>query len=117
MGDKQKIVVISSVTSEDVAIEIAEELLEQYAAACINILPKVHSIYRWQGEVCDDFESVLVIKSRKDKFEQVKSIISELSGYECPEILSFEVDDGAKQFLQWVDLNLAIPSARSRDQE
>jgi periplasmic divalent cation tolerance protein len=112
MGDNQKIVVISSVTSEDIAIHIAEELLEQYAAACINILPKVHSIYRWQGQVCDDFESVLVIKTRKDKFSQVKAIISELSGYECPEILAFKVDDGAKQFLQWVDHNVELPSSK-----
>lgn len=117
MGDKQKIVVISSVTSEDVAIEIAEELLDQYAAACINILPKAHSIYRWQGEICDDFESILVIKSRKDKFEKVKTIIKELGGYECPEILSFEVDDGAKQFLQWVDLNLEAPLSSDEDSE
>lgn len=106
MAEHKKIIVVTSVSSEDVAISIAQELLENYHAACINIIPRVRSIYRWKGQITDDRESVLIIKSRQDHFTQVRATIEALSGYECPEVLSFIVDSGSAQFLEWVDLNL-----------
>ena len=109
MSDPKKIIVVTSVTSEDVAIQLAQELLENYVAACVNIIPKVHSIYRWKGEICDDHESICVIKTREDKFAEVKGIIEAVSGYDIPEVLAFEIKDGAEQFLSWVDANLDLP--------
>lgn len=103
MAQPEKILVITTVSSEEIAIELSQELLENNHAACINILPKVRSIYRWKGEICDDRESFLVIKTRADHFKDVKSLIAKIGGYECPEILAFKVDKGGKQFLEWID--------------
>lgn len=109
MSDPKKLLVITSVTSEDVAIQLAQELLENYVAACINIVPKVRSIYRWKGNITDDHESICIIKTREDKFDEVKKIIELVSGYDIPEVLAFEIKDGAEQFLTWVDANLSVP--------
>jgi periplasmic divalent cation tolerance protein len=106
MAKDEKLIVITSVSSEDIAIQMAQELLETYNAACINILPKVHSIYRWKGRITDDFESILIIKTRSDRFADVKKVIEATSGYELPEILAIPVKKGSKEFLEWIDINL-----------
>jgi periplasmic divalent cation tolerance protein len=85
---------------------MAQELLETYNAACINIIQKVHSIYRWKGRITDDFESVLIIKTRSDRFEDVKKVIEATSGYELPEILAIPVKKGSREFIEWIDANL-----------
>ena len=109
MAKKDKIAIFTTVSSEDVALQIAQELMGQYLAACVNIIPKVHSVYRWQGEVVDDHESMLIIKTRIDKFAEVKDVIKAVGGYEVPEVLYFKIENGAKEFLDWIDVNLEIP--------
>lgn len=106
MPHTDKLVIITTVNSEDIAIELAQELLENYHAACVNIFPKVRSIYRWKGDICDDRESFLIIKTRADQFDAVTKLITTIGGYECPEILAFNVDKGGKQFLEWIDAAL-----------
>lgn len=103
MTHSDKLVMITTVSSEEIAIELAQELLENYQAVCVNILPKVRSIYRWKGEICDDRESFLIIKTRADRFDDVTRLIATVGGYECPEILALNIDKGGKQFLEWID--------------
>lgn len=103
MEDKQKLFVVTSLSSEDVAIQLAQELLENQFAACVNIIPHVRSIYRWKGNIVDDREAITVIKTRSDQFDSVSEIIHNISGYEVPEILAFKVAKGSKAFLNWID--------------
>jgi periplasmic divalent cation tolerance protein len=94
---------LTSVGSEDMALEIAQELVESRAAACVNMIPGLRSIFRWKGKVCDDRESLLFIKTRRDNFEKVKETIIGIIDYECPEILALPVVEGAEKFLRWID--------------
>jgi periplasmic divalent cation tolerance protein len=103
MGAEEKIIVLTSVGSEDMALDIAQELVEKRAAACVNMIPRLRSIFRWKGKVCDDRESFLIIKTRKDNFEKVKEIITGIIDYECPEILALTIAEGAPKFLRWID--------------
>ena len=70
--------------------------------ACGNLIPGVRSIYRWEGEVCDETEVLVLFKTSVDGFEAAKSRIVQLHPYACPEVLGVDVDDGHADYLSWV---------------
>ena len=100
------IVVVTTVGTEEQAYLIAREIVARRQAACVNILPGIRSIYRWKGKICKDGELMLVIKSLEGEFEGIAATIRELHSYELPEILSFSVTHGEKNFLQWIAGNV-----------
>jgi periplasmic divalent cation tolerance protein len=92
MGELEPIsVVVTSVGTEQQAVEISEELVARRLATCINIVPCLRSIYRWKGKVCEDSEYLLIIKTRRALFGAVSEAIRELHSYELPEVLEFPV--------------------------
>ena len=97
------IVIVTSVGTEEQANTIARELLRRRHAACVNIIPSVRSVYRWHGEICEDGELLLIIKTRGEEFEGVRRTIQELHAYELPEVLAFQVTRGDHDFLQWIE--------------
>lgn len=113
----QGIVVITTVGTEDQANRISRELVARRHAACVNILPGVRSVYRWQGKIYQDGEWLLVIKSCATEFEDVRSTIQELHDYEVPEILAFEVSQGDKGFLEWMGACLDKDAEFSDDED
>jgi periplasmic divalent cation tolerance protein len=96
------IVVVTSVGTEDQALDIAHELIRNRQAACVNLLPNVHSIYRWKGRVCDDGEFLLLIKTRAKEFEGVRETIQKMNTYELPEVLAYRVDEASPGFAAWI---------------
>lgn len=96
------ICIVTTVGNEDQANLIASELVARRHAACVNILPKVRSVFRWQGQICQEDEYMLLIKSREEDFEDVAETILELHSYELPEILAFNVSQGDDDFLRWI---------------
>jgi periplasmic divalent cation tolerance protein len=96
------IVVVTTVGTEEQAYLIARELVARRQAACVNIVPAIRSIYRWQGKICKDGELLLIVKTLQQEFEGVAATIRELHSYELPEILSFEVSQGDQSFLDWI---------------
>ncbi len=86
------ILVLTSVGTEQQAVEISEELIARRLATCINIVPCLRSIYRWKGKVCEDTEYLLLIKTPRRLFERVSEAIREFHSYELPEILALPVD-------------------------
>ena len=98
-----KIVVLSTTDSEEAAATLAKALVDQQLAACVNILPKVRSIYRWQGKIEDASEWVLVIKTRRDLFERVSAALTKLHSYEVPEVIAIPIVDGSAPYLAWLD--------------
>jgi periplasmic divalent cation tolerance protein len=103
MTDLEKIsLVMTSVGTEQQAVEISEELITRRLATCINIVPCLRSIYRWKGKVCEDTEYLLLIKTPEKLFEQVSSAIREYHSYELPEILAIPVTAAETNFHQWV---------------
>ena len=84
------------------ARQIAEHLLQNHAAACINIIEGITSVYRWQGEVMCDAEVQLVIKTSKDKVSHAWQLVRQLHPYDTPEWLVLDVTDGSQEYLDWV---------------
>jgi periplasmic divalent cation tolerance protein len=106
-----KIVVLSNCASSEEAAKIARALVEARLAACVNIIPGVRSIYRWQGAVEDEQEWTLLIKTRRGLFDAVKVEIAKAHSYQLPEILAVPLVDGVQSYLDWIDHETAEPPA------
>jgi periplasmic divalent cation tolerance protein len=100
MSDKR--IVLTTTASEDEARKIARYLVERRLAACVNIVPRVASIYRWQGKVEEAHEWLLVVKTTTAAFGQVRESIAELHSYELPECVCLTIEDGSPTYLQWI---------------
>ncbi len=95
-------VILTSVGTEQQAVEISEELIARRLATCVNIVPCLRSIYRWKGKVCEDTEYLLLVKTPRRLFEPVAAAIREFHSYELPEILSLQVDQAESTFHEWI---------------
>lgn len=103
MGELEAIsVVVTSVGTEQQAVEISEELVARRLATCVNIIPCLRSIYRWKGKICSDTEYLLLVKTRHALFGAVGDAIRELHSYELPEILEFPIGNAEPSFHNWV---------------
>ena len=100
MTDKR--VVLSTAGSEDEARKIAHHLVECQLAACVNIVPGIESIYRWQAKVESAREWLFVIKTTADRFSAVRDAIRELHSYDLPECIAIAIEDGTEAYLQWI---------------
>ena len=101
-----KIVVLSTCSSDEEAGRIARRLVEVRLAACVNIIPGARSIYRWQGKIEDSAELVLVIKSRRDLFPKLRAEIEAMHSYEVPEVVALAVADVSENYHRWLDQGL-----------
>jgi periplasmic divalent cation tolerance protein len=111
------IAVVTTVGTEHQANLIAREIVARRQAACVNILPGVRSIYRWQGKVCKDDEFMLIIKTKDSEFEAVAETIRELHNYELPEILAFTVPKGDRRFLAWIEASVDKEAEFDEDED
>jgi len=87
--------------SRDIAERLAGTLVERRLAACVNVLPGVSSVYRWQGSIARDDEVLLLIKTAQQRLDAVGATIREISGYELPELVTLEIS-GDPDYLAWV---------------
>jgi periplasmic divalent cation tolerance protein len=97
-----KRIVLTTTGSEAEAQKIARHLVESRMAACVNIIPQIASVYRWQGKVEEACEWLLLIKTTADGFEKIREAIAELHSYELPECVCLTVEDGSAKYLQWI---------------
>ena len=97
-----KIVVLSTCASPEEAGKIARTLVEKRLAACVNILPAVRSIYRWKDAIEDDPETLLLIKSSRALFNDLRSEIERLHSYEVQEAIAIPIVDGLERYLEWM---------------
>jgi periplasmic divalent cation tolerance protein len=95
-------VVLCTVPNEEVGVRIAHSLLEERLAACVNLLPQVRSLYRWNGAVQDDREQLLIIKTQRDRYEALEQRVRALHPYEVCEVLALDVSAGSAPYLDWV---------------
>lgn len=100
--DSKYLVVLVTVPTTEVGQEIATELVTEKLAACVNILPGMMSVYTWDGEVCEESEILLIIKTRTDLFEELSTIVQAMHPYDVPEIIAIPVTDGSKKYLEWI---------------
>jgi periplasmic divalent cation tolerance protein len=97
-----KVVILVTAASHGECKKIARHLVETRLAACVNISQPVESIYRWEGQVAEEGEFLLIIKSTRELFPEIKSEISKIHSYHTPEIICLPVIDGSRNYLQWI---------------
>jgi periplasmic divalent cation tolerance protein len=100
MTDKR--VVLTTAGSEEEAHKIARHLVEQRTAACVNIVPQITSIYRWQGKVEESREWLLIIKTTDAAFRKVSEAIADIHSYDLPECICLTIEDGSPDYLRWI---------------
>jgi len=105
MTDKR--IVLTTCGSEEEAEKIGRYLVENLLAACVNVIPQIKSIYRWQGKVESSAEWLLLIKTTVEKFPKVRNAIRELHSYDLPECVALAVEDGSEEYLGWIANSVA----------
>ena len=103
MKEASKVVVLITTATEEEAHKIAELLLNQRKAACVNIVPKVDSLFRWQGKVDSAQESLLIVKTKASLLPEVIEIVRKAHSYEVPEIIALPIISGNEDYLRWID--------------
>lgn len=95
-------VVLCTVPSTHVAEQLARTLLEERLVACVNVVPTVRSLYRWQGRIEEAQEHLLVMKTGAGRYEELESRIRALHPYEVCEVIALDVTAGSAPYLAWV---------------
>jgi periplasmic divalent cation tolerance protein len=99
------VIVLSTFPADQDPTALATALVDEQLAACVNVLPPMRSIYRWEGKVEQASEHQLVIKTRAERVEAVKARLASLHPYEVPEVLVLSIAGGADSYLQWLYAN------------
>lgn len=87
------------------ATSIANLLVEEKVAACVNIVDNINSVYRWQDEIQEDKEYLLIAKTRRSLLDKLIKKVNEIHTYSCPEIISFPIEEGNPNYLNWIKKN------------
>ncbi|MEJ2207867.1 MAG: divalent-cation tolerance protein CutA [Anaerolineae bacterium] len=103
MSEIEHLVVLVTAGSEEEALKIARGLVKSMLAACVNIVPGITSIYRWQDEVQEDHEWLLVVKTRWDVLDEVIQQVQALHSYDVPEVIALPLVGGSQDYLHWLD--------------
>src|SRR5713101_6491781 len=97
-----KLLVLSTAGSESEARKIAQTLVERRLAACVNIVPRIQSVYRWEGKVEQAEEYLLLVKTVKARAALVRAVICELHSYDLPECIAIPIESGSSDYLKWL---------------
>ena len=84
---------------------IARHLVEARLAAGVQIIP-IDSVYTWEGEVVEDQEWLLLAKTRRDRFDQIRAVVEEVHSYEVPPVLMIDIDAASRPYLDWIDASV-----------
>lgn len=104
-GKTGHIVVFITVPSPEEGKKIAKALVEKRLAACVNIVPGLRSIYRWEGKICDDKELLLIAKTTEGLLKVLEQEVKSLHSYKVPEIIALPIVNGSRDYLEWIDEN------------
>ncbi len=97
------IAVLTNLPDSESAFNLARELVHLRLAACVNVLPPATSFYRWQGKLEQATEIALLIKSTRERYEELERAIRERHPYDIPEIVAWPLDQGSRDYLEWVE--------------
>ncbi|MBI4483006.1 MAG: divalent-cation tolerance protein CutA [Acidobacteria bacterium] len=103
------LLVFSTVSSQEEGERIGQELVRARLAACVNVVPRITSIYEWKGELCRETECLLLIKSHRGRFQDLQEKIRQLHSYELPEVIGVEICEGSERYLAWIDEVMRTP--------
>jgi periplasmic divalent cation tolerance protein len=103
--------VLSTCPTREVAMEIARSLLDAGHAACVNIVPGVHSMYVWRGQLQAEDEVLLLIKTPSTRFPALREALVAQHPYELPEVIAVGIEDGHHPYLDWLADPRGLPRA------
>lgn len=98
----EAIVVLVATSTREEGETIARRLVEDRLAACVNLVPQIRSVFRWEGALCQEDESLLIIKSRRDRFPALVTAVKKLHSYTVPEIIALPIVEGSEEYLRWI---------------
>jgi periplasmic divalent cation tolerance protein len=98
-------IVLTTAGSQEEAQKLAHALVDRRLAACVNIVPRIESVYRWQGKVETAQEWLLIIKTQAAAFGRVRDAVKELHSYDLPECVMLEIIEGDRGYLEWLASN------------
>lgn len=96
------LVVLVTAPSTEEGHTIARSLVAEHLAACVNVVPGVRSVFFWEGQLQEEAEALLVVKTRRERYEALQRRILELHAYSVPEVLALPVAAGSPAYLAWV---------------
>lgn len=96
------ILVLTTTATEEQAGALARSLVDTGLVACVHIQP-IRSVYRWKGEVCDEPEWRLAVKTTSDRYDAVERHIKECHSYETPEIVRVPIEGGSPEYMRWIE--------------
>jgi len=99
----EHVVILITVSSEDEGVRIGKTLVEDGLIACVNIIPNIRSIFKWEGKISDEKEYLLICKGKKERFSRIVEKVKELHSYIIPEIISIPILEGSPDYLKWID--------------
>ena len=102
-SDPQVILVLTTIAAEADGAALGRSLVDERLAACVNVLPAMTSVYRWKGQVEQDREQQVIIKTTRDRLAALEARVRELHTYELPEFVIIEAGGGAEAYLAWVE--------------
>ena len=101
----QQVAIVLTTFAVGQAVMVAKVLVEERLAACVNVLPPMTSVYRWEGAVQQDAEEQVIIKTTTDRLADLETRLRQLHPYELPEFLVISADAGAEAYLKWVGVS------------
>ena len=108
-----ELIVFVTTPSIEEANRIAEALVTRRLAACVNIISAIQSIYRWEGEITHDQESLMIIKTTEERYAELESNVKELHSYSTPEVVALRIERASEEYLKW----LRESTAKAENQE
>lgn len=102
MESEDKVVIFITTGTDEEAHKVADKLLKERKAACVNILPKMSSRFWWQGKLDSAQESLLIVKTKRSQVEEIVRLVREIHSYEVPEIIALPIIGGSKDYLGWI---------------
>lgn len=95
--------ILTTVSSEEEGHMIANELVKNKLAACVNIIPKVHSVFEWENDIQNETEVLLMIKTTKAREKDIYQTVQSLHSYDIPELITLPIDNGSDTYLHWLE--------------
>ena len=108
MNDAKAIVVLMTAANHDEATRIAEHLVESHLAACVQIIPGMESVYRWEGVIEHSSENLILAKTTEEKFNEFEAAVRAIHSYSTPEIIALPITSVSAPYLKWLSMNVDV---------
>lgn len=107
-----ELIVFVTTPNNEEAARLADALVSERLAACVNIVAAIESVYRWEGKITRDSEALMIIKTTDERYPELERRVKELHSYSTPEIVAIRIERGSEQYLNWLRNSTATDETR-----